>query len=163
MPTLVFRKDYENRKAGRTVPPDWLRAQVDAMGIGLQPPDLVRVREVVARHLPAEARVLPKHFPNPDASSDWLQHLLGIAAIVRLNGETLAWGATTDPEEAQVLVEGFAQGPYSAIRRELGIDYQWIWLFHPDLLASRSDIAQCCIAEQSEHPHDRHECVLVRC
>jgi hypothetical protein len=158
---MVFHKDVHKREAAEFVLSDWVRSRADALGVLIQPPSLEIALPIIKEYLPAKARLWGRYLPNPDSVEDWLQHILGIVCLVKIQKEVIAWGASTEPERAEAMRKEYSQGTHSKVRHALCIDYQWVLLFHPEYLSTRRDMFEAFMYERMDEP--RLECSVVKC
>lgn len=158
---MVFHKDLRKREAGEFVLSDWVRSRAKALGVLIESPSLETALPVIKEYLPAKARLLGRYLPNPDSAEDWLQHILGIVCLVKIENEVIAWGASTEPELAEAMRKEYSQESHSKVRHALGIDYQWVLLFHPEYLSTRRDMITAFMNERLDEP--RLECSVVKC
>ena len=118
-------------------------------------PSPEQVRQAIAVHLPEQ---LLKYSPNAEAE-ELLEEVLGIAVIVRLGSQQIAWSIADDPNLAQALQKNYSATVYSDIRADLGIDLHWILLVNPELMFTVQDLyeAHMDLIELKVQP----ECVVM--
>ena len=74
---------------------------------------------------------------------------VGIALIANRNRPPakglVAISPTTDPDQAQILLQEYTQAPYSQFRQSLNISYHWILLLNPELNHSINDLIEASL------------------
>lgn len=81
-------------------------------------PSSEQVRQAIAVHLPEQL----SKCPTSAETEELLEEVLGIAVIVRLGSQQIAWSIADDPNLAHALQKNYSATVYSDIRADLGID-----------------------------------------
>jgi len=118
-------------------------------------PPLEQVQQAIAAHLPKKA----SEYSTSTTAQELLEQALGIVVIVKLGDERVAWSVTADRAQAESLKQTYSGDVYSAIRKDLGVDAQWILLVKPDVMFTHRDLyeAHMDLMELEDQP----ECVIV--
>ena len=118
-------------------------------------PSPEQVRQAIAVHLPEQ---LSKCSTSAE-TEELLEEVLGIAVIVRLGSQQIAWSIADDPNLAHALQKNYSATVYSNIRADLGIDLHWILLVNPELMFTVQDLyeAHLDLIELEIQP----ECVVM--
>ena len=99
-------------------------------------PSRLQVRQAIAAHLPEQVL---KYSTNAEAE-ELLEEVLGIAVIVRLGSQKIAWSIADAPKLAHALQRKYSATVYSDMRTDLGIDLHWILLVNPELMFTVQDL-----------------------
>jgi len=113
----------------------WIRQFADK-NYRLFTPSALRMRQAIAAHLPEQ---LVKYPTNAEAE-EFLEEVLGIAVIVRLGSQKIAWSIADDPNLAHALQRKYSATVYSDMRADLEIDLHWILLVNPELMFTVQDL-----------------------
>lgn len=118
-------------------------------------PSQEKIRQAIAAHLPEQ---LLKYSTDVEVE-ELLEEVLGIAVIVKLGKERIAWSITSDLTFANTLQQKYSAAAYSAVRADLGIDRHWILLINSELMFTVQDLyeAHMDLMELEIQP----ECVVM--
>lgn len=118
-------------------------------------PSQEQVRQAIAAHLPEQLL----KYPASTEANELLEEVLGIAVVVRLGNQHIAWSVTDDPALANTLQRKYSADAYSAIRAKLAIDSHWILLVNPEFMFTLQDLyeAHMDLVELEIQP----ECVVM--
>lgn len=114
---------------------NWIR-QFAAQNYHLFVPSTLQVQQAIARSFPEQLSKCPA---NAEAQ-ELLEEVLGIAVIVKLGNQQIAWSVTDDPAFANTLQRNYSADAYSAVRANLGINSHWILLVNPELMFTIQDL-----------------------
>lgn len=146
---------------------NWTRSFAEYTGFLVANPPLEQVRSAIAT-LPNQ--LLRTDIVNLDVEQI-LEDALGIAAIVQIGTEKIAWRTVSDGRranrlrhrtEAEVLQIAYSSTEYSRARHKLGIDVHWLLLVNLELLEvyTPGSLYEAHLAAYDE-AEDRPECVIV--
>lgn len=113
----------------------WIRQFADK-NYRLFTPSTLQMRQAIAAHLPEQ---LVKYSTNAEAE-ELLKEVLGIAVIVKLGNQRIAWSIADDSNLAHALQRKYSATAYSNMRADLGIDLHWILLVNPELMFTVQDL-----------------------
>lgn len=132
----------------------WVR-QFAQQNYHLLTPSPEQVRQAISRSLPEQL----SKYPASAEAQGLLEEVLGIAVIVKLGNQYIAWSVTCDPTFANTLQRNYSADVYSAIRADLGINSHWILLVNPELMFTVQDLyeAHMDLLELEIQP----ECVVM--
>ena len=99
-------------------------------------PSSLQVRQAIAAYFPEQL----VRYPASAEAEKLLEEVLGIAVIVRLGNQQIAWSIADDPNLAQALQKNYSATVYSDIRADLGINLHWILLVNPELMFTVQDL-----------------------
>lgn len=132
----------------------WIRQFADRYYYVSVPP-LEQVQQAIAAYLPEKE----SECATSTTAQELLEQALGIVVIVKLGDEQVAWSVTANRAQAEAMQQTYSGDAYSAVRKALGVDAQWILLVNPDVMFTHRDLYEAHMDLMEE---EQPECVVVQ-